>query len=72
MSTQKRQSHNVGDAVINQHQENCIKLCLTDIQVTKSQSGMETQQSTYCLSISLLFIKIGHKNWLAVMHVVAD
>ena len=45
MSTQKRQSHKyLGDVVINQHQDNCVKVCLTNIQVTKSQSNMETQQ----------------------------
>ena len=50
-------TQNLGDAVINQYEDNCVKMCLTDIWVTESQSDMETHQGKYCSSISLLFMR---------------
>ena len=42
--TEKAVTQNLGDMVINQCLDNCVKVCLTDILVTKSQSDMETRQ----------------------------
>ena len=42
MKILKRQSlKNLGDAVANKHLGKCVKVCLTNIQVTKSQKHYE-------------------------------
>ena len=51
MEILNRQSQkNWGDAVANEHLGKCVKVCLTDIWVTKSQSNMETQACKYGFS----------------------
>ena len=39
--TEKVVTQNLGDVVINQHLDKCVKLSLTYIWVTKSHSSME-------------------------------
>ena len=41
---QPMNTKNLGVVVIKQNQDNCVKVCLTNIWVTKSQSDMETRQ----------------------------
>ena len=41
-NTGKAVSKNLGDVVANEHLGKCVKVCLTNIQVTESQSIMET------------------------------
>ena len=59
------------DMVTNEHLMKCVTACLIDIRFAKCQNGMETRQFKYCLSISLLFRRIGvwnlsnlHMEWL--------
>ena len=40
-------SKNLGDMVANDCLGKCVKVCLTDIWVTESQSIMETQSGEY-------------------------
>ena len=48
MEMLKRQSwKNLGDMVANEHLGKCVKVCLTDIWVTKSQRDMETWACKY-------------------------
>ena len=42
--TEKVVTQELGDMLINKHQDNCVKVCLTDIWVTKRKSDMETRQ----------------------------
>ena len=46
-NTEKAVSKNLGDVVPNEHLGKCVKVCLTNIHVTKSQSNMETQDCKY-------------------------
>ena len=46
-NTEKAVSRNLGDVVANEHLSKCVKVCLTDILVTKSQSNMETWDCKY-------------------------
>ena len=49
---------NLGDVVANEHLGKCVKVCLTDIQVSKSQNIMETRSGEYgFLNCSLQFEK---------------
>ena len=68
MNTGKVVSKNLDDAVTNEHLGKCVKVCLTNIQVTKSQSNMETWACKYGILNSLLFMKIGWKNGLLLVH----
>ena len=43
------------DMVTNGHLVKCVKASLIDIRFAKHQSGIETGQGKYCLSISLQF-----------------
>ena len=47
---------NLGDVVINPHQDNCVKVCLIHIWVTKSQSDMEARQFKQCAFPSLFYL----------------
>ena len=51
--TEKVVAQNLGDTVINQHQDICVKLCLTDILKPK-QHGDKAMQVVF--SFSHLFI----------------
>ena len=42
MEILKKWSQKLGDVVVNEHLGKCVKVCMTDIWVTKSQSNMET------------------------------
>ena len=54
---ERQSQENLGDVVTNQHLDNCVKVCLTDIQVAGSQSNMETHACKYGSSISFLFMR---------------
>ena len=43
----KKKKKKIGDAVANEHLGKCVKVCLTDIWVTESQSVMETRSGEY-------------------------
>ena len=47
------------DLVTNEHLAKCVKACLNDIGLAKSQNSMEPQQCEYYLSICLQFKIIG-------------
>ena len=48
----------LGDVVAYEHLGKCVKVCLTNIQVAESQSGMETRSGEYdFLNSSLKFEK---------------
>ena len=67
----KKVTQNLGDVVINQHQDMSVKFCLTDIQLTKSHSDMEMRQCKYYFSILIdLWGKIGHKSGLVLGYMV--
>ena len=69
----KRQSQkNLGDAVINLHLGHCVRICLTDIWVTKSQNDMETRASKYSvINLSFIYENLGCKNGLMLVHLRA-
>ena len=43
----KQSKENFDDMVANECQDKCVRMCLIDIQVTKSQSIMETQSGNH-------------------------
>ena len=43
----RRSWKNLSDMVANEHLGKCVKVCLTDIQVSESQSIMETRSGKY-------------------------
>ena len=45
---ERQPQKNLGDAVASEHLDKCVRMCLTDIGVTKNQNDMEKRQCKYC------------------------
>ena len=55
--TGKAATQELGNVLINHHQDNCVKVCLTNIWATKGKATWKPDNVSSVSTISLLFIR---------------